>query len=194
MSAVLLRLKTVQCAACPVRSEARAPVPSEGPAEARIVLLGRNPGRDEDRCGRPFVGRSGGLLDRALVSLGVDRRSMVVTNAVKCFTTDNRAPRADEYTTCMAQHLVHELLWYRPALVVTFGADVFARLVNSNQTLTSARQKLWPLPSIEAVVAPMLHPSAILRDPSKMTAWLSDWAWLSRQPVWMASAVPAMCA
>lgn len=85
---------------CPCRRIVKAPVPGEGPINARVVIIDRNPGREEDAQGRPFVGRSGQLLNTFLTALGLRRGDCAILNLVKCFTPDNREPFDMELTHC----------------------------------------------------------------------------------------------
>ncbi len=97
------------CQACSARPEARQVVPGAGPVEALGMVIGQNPGVDEDREGVPFIGAGGEELDRWLRLLGLDRAKLVVTNVVKCHTTNNRLPKLTEQRTCVANWLMQEL-------------------------------------------------------------------------------------
>ena len=85
---------------CPCKAIVTAPVPGEGPLDAQVVIIGRNPGADEDKQNRPFVGRSGQLLNTFLNALGLDRSQCAILNLVKCFTPKNREPFEMELTNC----------------------------------------------------------------------------------------------
>lgn len=148
------------------------------------MLVGRNPGREEDRSGRPFVGRSGALLDDTLRRFGYSRDIMIVTNTLKCFTTDNRPPTAAEYAGCMARHLVGEVTAAQPRVLVLLGADAFGCLVDKTP-MRQARQKFWPIASLlDTSAVAIIHPSAVLRQPSNEAQWLADWNWLVRTERW----------
>lgn len=178
----LMRLSILECRSCPVRQEARLPVPFVSPAHrASIMLVGRNPGQTENDTGLPFVGRSGQLLNQTLGMFGIDRNKLIVTNVLKCFTTKNREPKLDEYAECYRQHLLREFDFFRPVLVVTFGRGAFRQI--TDLSVTKTRQRFFSLRG-RFTVAAMLHPSAI-RDSSRMEMWLSDWIWLTNQPEWI---------
>jgi uracil-DNA glycosylase family 4 len=107
------------CQACPARQEARQVVVGDGPADAVGMVLGQNPGGEEDVSGLPFVGAGGDLLNEWLTRLGLDRRKLVVTNAVKCHTYNNRVPRTSELKACY-EHTVSKELEVLTALQVIF--------------------------------------------------------------------------
>lgn len=99
----------MQCRACSARTEALQVVPGKGPLDARMLVIGQNPGEDEDRAGEPFIGQSGEEFNSWLPVLGLDRDKMLVTNVVKCHTLKNRVPRAKEIRTCADLWLSAEL-------------------------------------------------------------------------------------
>jgi uracil-DNA glycosylase family 4 len=97
------------CQACPARQEARQVVVGIGPADAVGMVIGQNPGVEEDQSGVPFVGAGGDVLNTWLKALGIDRAKLVITNALKCHTTNNRLPRPAELRACYEQGLSPEL-------------------------------------------------------------------------------------
>lgn len=114
------------CTNCELQLQCRAPVPPEM-RPSPVMVIGRNPGADEDRIGRPFVGRAGKLLDKFLEEAGSPRERTYVTNTVKCFTSDppNRAPTPSEIAACKPW-LVLEILWARPKIIVVTGREAIA--------------------------------------------------------------------
>ncbi|HMA46888.1 MAG TPA: UdgX family uracil-DNA binding protein [Frankiaceae bacterium] len=144
----------------------------EGPADARMVLVGEQPGDVEDRRGRPFVGPAGKLLDRALADAGVDRAATYVTNAVKHFKFTQAAagkrrihqtPDTHETAACKPW-LVAELNLIRPEVVVLLGATAGQALLGPSFRVTKMRgQLLEGPPGSNALLLPTLHPSAVLR-------------------------------
>lgn len=148
----------------------------EGPPDARIVLVGKTPGDEEDRQGRPFVGRAGKLLDRALNEANVDREEVYVTNVVKHFSFDERGkrrlhkkPRQVEIVACRAW-IDAELLAIRPQFVVCLGATAAQTLLGKQFRITRQRGEVvgnvaagvdWPVAALAS-----WHPAAILRAPT----------------------------
>ncbi|RIK81046.1 MAG: uracil-DNA glycosylase [Planctomycetota bacterium] len=171
-----LRRAAVGCRGCDLYVRATQTVFGEGPPDARIVLVGETPGDEEDRQGRPFVGRAGKLLDRALNEANVDREEVYVTNVVKHFSFDERGkrrlhkkPRQVEIVACRAW-IDAELLAIRPQFVVCLGATAAQTLLGKQFRLTRQRGEVvgnvaagvdWPVAALAS-----WHPAAILRAPT----------------------------
>jgi len=124
-----LREEAVHCMACPLYRRATQTVFGEGPARAKLVLVGEQPGDQEDIQGKPFVGPAGLILDRALGDAGIDRGAVYVTNAVKHFKFERRGkrrihakPGASEIGICSQTWLARELAVIEPDFVVALGA------------------------------------------------------------------------
>ncbi|HET9464684.1 MAG TPA: uracil-DNA glycosylase, partial [Gemmatimonadales bacterium] len=118
-----LILRCPDCRLCETRTTA---VPGEGPENARIMFIGEGPGFNEDRLGRPFVGRAGDLLVKLLASIHWRRDEVFITNIVKCRPPDNRDPLPDEVAAC-APYLRRQLETLDPAVIVTLGRHSMAR-------------------------------------------------------------------
>lgn len=110
-----------RCRACPAMSGRLRSVPGDFPAGARLLLVGEAPGADEDRVGRPFVGRAGELLDRLLVEVGFPRATVAVANVLKCRPPGNRTPTRREVAHCRP-YLDRQLTLAAPGIVLTMGA------------------------------------------------------------------------
>jgi len=169
------------CRGCELYENASQTVFGAGPAKAKVVLVGEQPGDIEDRQGKPFVGPAGRLLDRAFADAGIDRDLIYLTNAVKHFRWKSTAsgkrrihdkPEARHISACRPW-LAAELAVVRPDIVVALGATAAHALFGSAFRLTEHRgERLdWPPPSgpyasdetpIRAAAA-TVHPSAILR-------------------------------
>lgn len=166
------------CEGCGLYRAATQTVFGDGPADAKVVLVGEQPGDREDREGEPFVGPAGALLDRALVEAGIDRRTVYVTNAVKHFKFTERGkrrihqkPSRTEVVACRPW-LVAELDAVSPELVVCLGATAAQSLFGLAFRITRSRGELLELPqSGRADGRPRpralatTHPSAVLRAP-----------------------------
>jgi len=158
------------CRACPLWKNATQVVFGEGPAKARIVIVGEQPGDQEDLAGRPFVGPAGKLLDRALAAAGLDRSEVYVTNAVKHFKWKpsgkrrlHAKPNAREMAACRPW-LEAQLNRIRPALIICLGASAAQSICGSGIKVTQERGKKLPTEfGIPALIT--LHPSALLRLP-----------------------------
>lgn len=146
------------CTRCRLHAGRTNAVPGEGSDHARILLLGEAPGRDEDASGRPFVGRAGKTLDRALRAADLDRESVFITNVVKCRPPSNRTPKPDEIAAC-SPFLAAQLAALGPCVVVTLGETALQRLVKSPGRLRDQRGRLLETP--DARVLATYHPAAI---------------------------------
>jgi DNA polymerase len=156
------------CDACRLCHTATRTVFGEGNPAARVVLVGEQPGDEEDRAGRPFVGPAGKVLDAALAAAGLDRGLLYVTNAVKHFKHELRGkrrihqrPDAHEVRAC-AGWLEAELRALRPDVVVALGATAAHALLGARFPLSRERGRVHVHPLAPAVVATW-HPSAVLR-------------------------------
>jgi len=158
------------CRGCDLYRAATQTVFGEGPAPARLMLVGEVPGDREDRAGLPFVGPAGRELDAALAAVGIDRRKVYVTNAVKHFKFHERGkrrihdkPTRAEVKAC-APWLRAELEAVTPEGLVLLGATAAAAVLGRTVTLASIRGVPIQSP-LAAVVIATTHPSAILRAP-----------------------------
>jgi uracil-DNA glycosylase family protein len=145
----------------------------EGPRTADVMLVGEQPGDQEDRQGHPFVGPSGQLLDAALEAAGIDRTRVYVTNSVKHFKFVviergrrlHKKPSAAEVRACNPW-LQEEIRVVKPRVVVALGATAAQALLGKQFRVTQDRGRPIPTEFAEAVVA-TVHPSAVLRAPSE---------------------------
>jgi len=158
------------CRRCELWEHATQGVPGEGPPGARLMLVGEQPGDEEDVQGRPFVGPSGRLLRALLDDAGVPVEQVFLTNAVKHFHFEPRGKRRI-HKTPMQRHIAAchawlegELARERPGVVVTLGATALAAVYGSRIAITEARAREVANPHGTPIVA-TYHPSAILRAP-----------------------------
>ena len=170
-----LREAACGCRGCELYHAATRTVFGEGPSAAGIVMVGEQPGDQEDRQGHPFVGPAGRLLDRALSEVGIDRDEVYLTNAVKHFKFQQRGkrrihqrPSASEVTACSAW-LTAELDVVDPALVVCLGAVAAKAILGNTFKVTEHRGEVMTPPRYRVLAT--VHPSAILRDPDRERAY-----------------------
>jgi DNA polymerase len=109
------------CRKCRLWQGAKNGVPGEGPLHAKLMLVGQNPGAEEDKTGKPFVGRAGKFLNKVLAKNGINREELFVTNLVKHVTPKNRKPLPDEIAAC-APYLEAQVNAIKPKIVVLMGA------------------------------------------------------------------------
>lgn len=174
-SIAALKRKARDCHACPLWKPATQTVFGDGPADAAIMLIGEQPGLQEDVEGRPFVGPAGRMLDRALAEAGLDRDTLFLTNTVKHFKYEQRGTaklhkraNASEQAACR-MWLAAELARVRPKIVVALGAMAAQTLFGNAFRLTRERGE-WRALGGHAVGIATWHPSAILRGRDRKDA------------------------
>ncbi len=163
-----LRSQAAGCRACDLYRNATQVVFGEGPASARLLLVGEQPGDREDVTGRPFVGPAGRLLDEALEQAGIDRTSVYVTNAVKHFRFERRGkrrihqkPNTTQVVACR-QWLAAELALVEPETVVCLGVTAATAVFGRAVTISRARGREHQIDGRRVIVT--VHPSALLRE------------------------------
>ena len=164
-----LRRAIDACRACPLWERATQGVPGEGSSKARVMLVGEQPGDQEDLAGRPFVGPAGRLLDSALEQAGVDRKEVYVTNAVKHFSWEPRGkrrihktPTQSEVAACL-DWLEAEVSLLEPKVIVCLGATAAQSLLGKQFRVTKERGT-WVDSDLAERVTATIHPSSILRQ------------------------------
>ncbi len=154
------------CTRCRLASGRTRAVPGEGHPDTEVVFVGEGPGFNEDREGRPFVGRAGDLLVKMLATIGWRREEVFITNVVKCRPPDNRDPEPDEIAAC-APYLRRQLEVLDPALVVTLGRHSMARFMPGARIgqVHGTRAPVDPATGAAAAqVYALYHPAAALRS------------------------------
>jgi len=133
------------CRRCRLWQDAKQAVPGEGPANAKVMLVGQNPGAEEDKTGKPFIGRAGKFLNKILDKNGIRREEVFVTNIVKHLSPENRKPLPDEIEAC-APYLEEQIQVVKPKIVVLMG------------------KVAWQTSRVEGVTyVETYHPSAAMR-------------------------------
>ena len=170
-----LRRAAAECRGCDLWENATQTVFGEGPADADIVLVGEQPGDQEDQQGHPFVGPAGRLLDRGLESAGIDASSVYTTNVVKHFKWERRGgrrihktPSRWEVAACQPWFAA-ELAALTPKVVVLLGATAAQAVFGRDFRVTRERGRVRPGPNGVDMVA-TVHPSAVLRAPDERRA------------------------
>ena len=140
-----LNKQICNCRKCRLWQDAKNAVPGEGPPNAKLIIVGQNPGAEEDKTGKPFVGRAGKFLNSVLAENRIDRKQIFVTNIVKHVTPQNRKPCPDEVEACLP-YLTAQIKEIKPKMVVLMGAVA------------------WQTPRFEDVeYFEIYHPSAAMR-------------------------------
>ncbi|MFH8764504.1 UdgX family uracil-DNA binding protein [Streptomyces althioticus] len=176
-----LRKAAASCRGCPLHRDATQTVFGAGKATARVMLVGEQPGDQEDRQGTPFVGPAGHLLDRALADAGIDPAEAYLTNAVKHFKFTraeprkrriHKAPTLREMTAC-SPWLAAELKAVKPELLVVLGATAGKALLGSSFRVTRVRGTLLEeeIHGRPQRLVATVHPSAVLRSDDRDAAY-----------------------
>lgn len=158
---------------CGLKMRATQLVFADGNPQARIMLIGEAPGAEEDRQGKPFVGRSGQLLDRMLAAIGLDRSKVYIANTVPWRPPGNRTPTPEEMELCLP-FLHRQVELVAPRLVMTLGGPAMQTVFKTTNGIIKMRGR-WQSVSIgrhEVDAMPTLHPAYLLRNPAaKQQAW-----------------------
>ena len=155
-----------KCGLCETRTQT---VFSDGPPNARLVLVGEAPGRDEDAQGIPFVGRAGQLLNKMLAAIELKREEVYICNVLKCRPPDNRTPLPEEVERCLP-YLEQQIALIRPTLICALGLSAMQALLGTKASMTSMRGRTFEFRGVPLV--PTYHPAALLRNPGlKRDAW-----------------------
>ena len=158
------------CTRCPLAQGRTQAVPGEGPAHADIMVIGEGPGQNEDLQGRPFVGRSGQLLDKLLAEIGLKRSDIFIANVVKCRPPNNRDPLPAEMDACRPW-LDQQIALIQPKVIVTVSRFAMARwFPNDKISVIHGKAKRFG----DVLVVPMFHPAAALRNVNLMPLLEAD--------------------
>lgn len=166
------------CQKCVLGSTRLNPVPGEGNPNAELVFVGEGPGADEDAQGRPFVGRSGQLLEKIITNaMGLKRSDVYICNIVKCRPPENREPRPEEIISCLP-FLQKQLSLIKPKVIVCLGAPATRTLLKTNQPIGQLRGKFQDFYfddfSDPIKLMPTFHPAYLLRnysDENRRKVW-----------------------
>jgi uracil-DNA glycosylase family 4 len=162
------------CKRCELHRERHNIIFGEGPEDAKLLLLGEAPGREEDLQGRPFVGASGELLNKMLAAIHISREEVYITNIVKCRPPFNRTPRPEEIAKCRP-FLEHQLRIIHPTLILALGRVAAQSLLKTSSSLGSLRGHVHQ--SGDAKVMVTYHPSYLLRNRGDRQRELKREAW-----------------
>jgi DNA polymerase len=150
------------CTKCKLSQGRNTIVFGAGDPAARLVIIGEGPGEEEDRQGKPFVGRAGQLLTKMLESVGLTREEVYICNIVKCRPPGNRNPEPEEIAAC-APYLAGQLAAIQPGVLLTLGTFASQQILRTREPISRLRGQLHQLGG--AVVVPTFHPAFLLRNP-----------------------------
>ncbi len=168
--------KIKNCSACQLATTRMNVVPGEGSIYSPIVFVGEGPGEEEDKSGRPFVGRAGKLFDKILESVDFDRKDLYIANIVKCRPPNNRVPALDEVEAC-SPYLLSQIATIDPKIIVPLGATAMKFFLGKEvKSITAARGKFFEWKG-GIKIFPMFHPSYLLRNASKAPGSPKAFTW-----------------
>ena len=159
----------VTCTRCRLAVTRINAVPGEGPGDSGLFFIGEAPGRNEDRSGRPFVGRAGAVLEALLSSIGLERSNVFITSIIKCRPPENRVPRQDEIAAC-AGYLDRQINLLSPEIIIPMGRvaseQVFLRFDIPHGPIGSIHGKIFHAATSrgELVIIPVYHPAAVTHN------------------------------
>jgi uracil-DNA glycosylase len=166
-----LREVASDCTRCALARTRRSVVFGEGREDADVLVVGEAPGEDEDRQGRPFVGRAGRMLDLLLLSAGFERDEVYICNVLKCRPPRNRDPLPEEVAAC-APYLAGQVALVRPRVVLAFGAFAARTLLGTDASIGRLRGREHDYQGVPLVAT--YHPAACLRHPAWVRAVWED--------------------
>lgn len=160
---------TKNCQKCRLGATRKNYVFGEGNEQAKVMLIGEAPGADEDETGRPFVGRSGELLNKILSAIKFAREEVYIANIIKSRPPNNRNPEPDEIEACLP-HLIRQIEIIRPKMILALGKVAANALLGNSQAMNAMRGKAHRWRNIDVIVT--YHPAALLRNPNwKKLCW-----------------------
>lgn len=161
-----------KCNRCRLGNSRTNMVFGEGNPKAKLMFVGEAPGADEDRLGRPFIGKAGQLLEKALRTLDLQReRDYYISNICKCRPENNRNPQEDEAQACLP-YLRNQVALIKPKIIVCLGAIPTKYIMGSEFRVTKDRGNWVERKGV--YIMPIFHPAALLRDESKKPLFWKD--------------------
>ena len=155
------RTQVKVCTKCVLHETRTHTVFGEGSLEAQLMFIGEGPGEDEDKSGRPFVGRSGQLLGKMITAMGLSREQVYIANIVKCRPPGNRTPQSNEVATC-TPYLLKQMEVIRPKVIVTLGLPATQFMLQVDKPMRDLRGVWQVWRGIKLM--PTYHPSYVLRS------------------------------
>jgi len=153
------------CKQCRLYKTRIKTVSGDGNINPMLMIIGEGPGAEEDKTGKPFVGKAGQYLDKWMEAIGLNRQDyLYLSNIVKCRPPENRDPLDDEISLCLP-YLERQVALLKPKLILTLGRISARVLTNSNLGIGRLRGKIYEYHGIKLI--PTYHPSAVLRNPDE---------------------------
>ena len=159
------------CKKCKLHETRINTVFGDGSTNAKVMIIGEAPGKDEDISGKPFVGRAGKLLTEILSSINLERKDIFITNTVKCRPPENRNPHDDEIKSCSG-YLDEQIKLINPKVIVLLGKIAANRILNIDEPISNLRGKKYFIKENNIPIIVFYHPAYLLRSPlQKSKVW-----------------------
>ena len=159
------------CKKCKLHETRINTVFGDGSTNAKVMIIGEAPGKDEDISGKPFVGRAGKLLTEILSSINLERKDVFITNTVKCRPPENRNPHDDEIKSCSG-YLDEQINLINPKVIVLLGKIAANRILNIDEPISNLRGKKYFVKENNIPIIVFYHPAYLLRSPlQKSKVW-----------------------
>jgi DNA polymerase len=166
-----------ECKKCRLYKTRIFAVPGEGSVRSKIIVCGQAPGRNEDKMGKPFIGRAGKLLNELLETIKLKREWLFITSTTKCFPPNNRSPKSDELEACKP-FLEKQIKIIKPEIIITLGNFALQSILGKKHTISKLHGQLQTVN--EKIIFPTFHPAAALRFPKIKTQMKEDFKKLER--------------
>lgn len=166
-----LEKSIINCKKCKLCQRRQNIVFGEGNTNTKVMFIGEGPGGDEDKEGRPFVGKAGQLMNKAFDVVGIKRENVYIANIVKCRPPQNRDPEPDEIEACI-NYLRNQVMIIKPQIIVLLGRISLQNIVGKEYKITASRGKWIEKKGI--LYMPTWHPAALLRDETKKIDFIKD--------------------
>ncbi|MBD3185057.1 uracil-DNA glycosylase [Candidatus Poribacteria bacterium] len=164
-----IRSAVESCQLCPLHKTRTNVVFGDGSEEAKLVFVGEAPGTDEDKQGKPFVGKAGQKLTQIIEAMGLSRPEVYIANVLKCRPPRNRNPKPEEIETC-EPYLIAQLRLIKPRIICALGTFAAQTLLRSDKRISTLRGRFHTYQGIRLM--PTYHPAYLLRNPKfKRDVW-----------------------
>ena len=171
--------KLLNCKKCKLHKTRTNIVFGKGNKNAKIMIIGEGPGKEEDIKGEPFVGRAGKLLTKILSAINFNREDVYIANIIKCRPPQNRDPETDEIKQCIP-FLKKQILSINPQFICTLGTFASQTLLETKEPISKIRGKFYNY-SDGIKLMPTFHPAYLLRDPNKKKEVWEDVQFLRKE-------------
>lgn len=151
----------------------------DGNPDSELMLIGEAPGEEEDKQGKPFVGRSGQLLNKALNYVHINRENIYITNVVKCRPPNNRAPLPEEIKICKHLLLDKQIKIIQPKIIVTLGSIATNAMLGEPTQITKIHGSL--ISKDDFIIIPIFHPAYVLRNQTLLKTWIHDFEKIKKE-------------